>query len=374
MYNCEKYIEQCLGSIFAQTFKDFEVIVADDCSTDRSVAIVEKIIAARSTQGANNVRLLKLTENSGAAAIPRNHAMKFACGKYITFVDADDLIVNNALEILFNNAEKFDADVVHAERFFQPIGTGDQFNAQTKMGIGTWQEGGFVNKPTLETSDIGVRIIKFCQKHFLWSAWNKLFRREFLIEHQIEFVNARAAEDLILTSFCICLAKNYLRIPDIFYVYRQNPNSVTRSHTSFDKEVSKIVPPIAESIRSWNKYFNRIAIFKDHPEFRFMLINFFFQMQVINEGSLIYSKFPLHAFEKFIMQEFSKYDGKDAVVIMTYLFNIAAVNHRQFLQSQFKSAQLDINLRQSQEKLAKLEAKLQKLKSLSEELQTELQT
>ena len=51
MFNMEKYIEQCLDSVLTQTFTDYEVIVADDCSTDRSVELVEKIISDRLTQG-----------------------------------------------------------------------------------------------------------------------------------------------------------------------------------------------------------------------------------------------------------------------------------------------------------------------------------
>lgn len=83
-YNCARFIKQSIGSIQAQTYKDWELIVVDDCSTDNSVAIIESIIT-----GDNRVHLIRLQQNS-SAAIARNTALRAAKGKYIAFLDSDD--------------------------------------------------------------------------------------------------------------------------------------------------------------------------------------------------------------------------------------------------------------------------------------------
>ena len=86
MYNAEKYIAQCLESLVKQTFKNFEVIVVNDCSTDNSVAEVKKF----EPQFQGRLILKSMKKNSGTPGLPRNTAIPLARGKYITFLDSDD--------------------------------------------------------------------------------------------------------------------------------------------------------------------------------------------------------------------------------------------------------------------------------------------
>ena len=110
MYNAEKFIADCLDSLLAQTFQDFEVIVVDDCSTDNSVAVVESY--AQKFNG--RFQLTKTKTNSGGGGyVPRNIGLSLANGEYVYFVDADDFIVETALEILHSAATQFNADVVY---------------------------------------------------------------------------------------------------------------------------------------------------------------------------------------------------------------------------------------------------------------------
>jgi hypothetical protein len=96
MYNSEKYIGECLDSLLAQTFQDFEVIVVDDCSTDDSVVIVESY--AQKFSG--RLKLAKTEINSGGGGyVPRNIGLSLSSGEYFYFLDADDFIVEMALEI-----------------------------------------------------------------------------------------------------------------------------------------------------------------------------------------------------------------------------------------------------------------------------------
>ena len=114
MYNAERFIKQSLESVRNQTLKDFEVIVVDDRSTDRSIELVEDM----SAQFDGRLKLIKREINSGGSAIPRNVGLRLAHGKYIAFLDNDDLYTKTALEEMYSTAESANADVVHAENFF----------------------------------------------------------------------------------------------------------------------------------------------------------------------------------------------------------------------------------------------------------------
>ena len=85
VYNSEKFLEQCIQSVISQTYKNWEHILVDDCSTDNSKAIVDKFL-----QSDTRVKYIKLKTNSGAG-IARNTAIKSAKGKYIAFLDSDDI-------------------------------------------------------------------------------------------------------------------------------------------------------------------------------------------------------------------------------------------------------------------------------------------
>ena len=89
MYNSEKYVAMCLESLLMQTLKDFEVIVVDDCSTDKSLAIVEDYVQ----KFEHGLKILKRAENSGYGSIPRNEGLEIARGKYILFPDFNIIIL-----------------------------------------------------------------------------------------------------------------------------------------------------------------------------------------------------------------------------------------------------------------------------------------
>lgn len=92
LYNCKDFVEDSIRSVIQQTYQDWELIIVDDRSSDRSVAVVEKCMKDES-----RIKLCQLEKNSGAAAA-RNHAIALAQGKYIAFLDSDDLWSPNKLE------------------------------------------------------------------------------------------------------------------------------------------------------------------------------------------------------------------------------------------------------------------------------------
>ena len=85
VYNSEKHIKECLESALAQSYSKIEIITIDDCSPDGSSLLIEQM-----TKAHNNILYFKLNENSGAA-IARNKALELAHGRYVAFLDSDDL-------------------------------------------------------------------------------------------------------------------------------------------------------------------------------------------------------------------------------------------------------------------------------------------
>ncbi len=106
VYKVEKEIRKCLETLQNQTFTDFEVLCVDDCGNDGSAAIVEEF--ARKDK---RFKLLRHEKNRGVSAA-RNTALDAAVGKYIVFVDPDDWVELNALEVIYNAFEQSKQDAV----------------------------------------------------------------------------------------------------------------------------------------------------------------------------------------------------------------------------------------------------------------------
>ena len=114
VYNVENYLRDCLNSIFRQTFDNFELICINDGSTDSSGQILDEISEKNSQMKVFH------TENSGLSAA-RNFGLSLAQGKYIVFIDSDDSIVPNYLEILYAEMEISQADLVACSRKYVPV-------------------------------------------------------------------------------------------------------------------------------------------------------------------------------------------------------------------------------------------------------------
>lgn len=92
VYNAAKYIEKTIDSVLAQTYKDYEIILVDDCSKDNSKEVIEKYVSNN-----DNIFYFCLSENSGAA-VARNKGLELAKGRYVAFLDSDDIWECNKLE------------------------------------------------------------------------------------------------------------------------------------------------------------------------------------------------------------------------------------------------------------------------------------
>ena len=341
LYNAEKYIEQCLGSILDQTFQDYEVIVVDDCSTDNSVKVVEKI----APRFKGRLRLVKRDNNSGAAAIPRNIGLRLARGKYIAFTDNDDMFTRNAFEDMFNVAEKTQADIIHAEKWLIPTNGGSEIGDSTPLRITTYEKVNFVDKPTVETENLSERLKMFCEEKIFWHIWTNLYRREFLAENYIEFPNMIIADDMMFWFFCICSAKKIVRVPDIFNIYRYRKDSFSNDRNSVERIIHNWVTVMIDGTKVLDKFMDEVKFFTQHPEFKYMVLDYFVQKHLSYTAS-VYAQVPSYQFYDVVKKEFSLNPAENAT-LTTHLYNIAEMyrlnlmsKNNQILQLQQQIANL----------------------------------
>ena len=214
-YNVERYIADCLNSIYSQdlTEEDFEVICVNDCSTDGTCMIIEEWQAVHS-----NLHLIHHPKNMHVG-IARNTGVKHAIGKYVCFVDADDYVPKNAMKKLFLNAIVDDLDVLLYNNVIDY--KGEILKERIMYPDSCVMSGGdFVEKCL--NGDIGK----------LGSPWAKLFNRSFLLNHSIWFSDLVYSEDAAFVWEVMICAKNVKSVSDIGYVYRGND-------TSFSADIKK---------------------------------------------------------------------------------------------------------------------------------------
>lgn len=113
VYNAEKYIVECLQSLYSQTFKDMEVLVINDSSTDETVQVIEQFQEEHPT-----FELNLITVPNGGAAKARNVGIRMARGNYIAFMDADDIADRDMFKIMINMAHQENADLVTCEFYW----------------------------------------------------------------------------------------------------------------------------------------------------------------------------------------------------------------------------------------------------------------
>lgn len=274
MYNAEKFIRQCLISVLASKFKDYEVLAVDDCSTDNSVSEVKKLLAHFD----GRLKILSTERNSGGAGVPRNIGIKNAAGKYVIFLDSDDFILPTALGDFFETAEKFQADVVHTEKFLTFKNNGEVNFKSEEMTLQKYEAGECVEEPTLEPENLKERVQRCIEGKFLWMPWGKFYRREFLTENDIFFPDMKLTEDLVFCFQCLCFANNYLRVPHVVYIYRMNQNSISKKIVSSEAGVKLWLSSITEGMSRIYKFMSELETFDSELEYltaHFLINNYF---------------------------------------------------------------------------------------------------
>lgn len=220
IYNVEQYIKLCVDSILAQTFQDFEIILVDDASPDNSYALCQKLYG-----GNDKVKFIRHEKNQGLG-VSRNTGIKHATGKYVYFLDSDDFIFPDALEKLYNAAEKNNAQVVHAAGRYELV---QQEGDPVGEGTLTLKWDGYSQEGFLKP-DAQYRLENYWKPYNIRSnAWLCFCRRDFLEENSIDFLPI-ISEDEPFNFALFCIAERYYILHEAFYVHLLRSGSIMRSH------------------------------------------------------------------------------------------------------------------------------------------------
>ncbi len=339
LYNAEKYIGDCLDSILAQTFQNFEVIVVDDCSTDNSV----KIVKSYESKFGGRLKISKTKKNSGGAGLPRNKGIEISRGEYLSFIDPDDAITPTAFEELYSLAKNFNVDVVHCEKHYYPTREEWQqpkLRKNLKPYNYLTKEHRVLSGPTFLIYDIEKRILEFNKRWILWSVCLQLIRREFIMKNKLRFGNFYS-EDMLFTMCEICCAERYLLVPNVTYYYIKREDSATNKELQAEQYVKQYVGALVRGFEYLDKFFNCHAFFNQRIDLKYILFDFFAQ-GMFNRFGDIYKKSSAHSLDQFLRQEIPS--GKNAA-LLAFIMNLAALYRLRIRRNQkyFKQAQARIN-------------------------------
>ena len=353
MYNAEKYIGECLDSILNQTFTDYEVIVVDDCSTDNSCAIVESYLPKFDTGGGQKLKLIRCKVNSGSAGTPRNIGISLSRGEYVSFLESDDAITKTALEELYTVAKKFDADVVHCERYFQ---FKDNMSDYTVEG---YQTGELVKEPTLITDDLAERVKDLYNTRFLNNLWTKLIRRDFLLENEIRTITG-IADDFFLTCCVVCAAKRYVRVPNIINFYRVIDDSLSHKPLDIQKKVHKCISELQAGFDKFDKFLSKREFFQKRPDVKHLALEVWVRGR-FNRLQENYAQIPAWQLDPLIRQELE--GVKDKTALMAFLFGRLQVFSLQMSRQSQIINQMNYHIQQQNNVIQQLQTQIKSLQA-----------
>ncbi len=265
VYNTEKYLEECLNSIFNQTLKDIEVICVNDESPDNSREILQRFYEKH-----DNMRIID-QKNSGVS-IARNNALKLAKAPYIMFVDSDDTIGTRICETAYKKMQEHNADVVmysHSLVYNNAIHPRQELGEQEKI-FEEQECHSILYRRFFGLSSKEMDIIE--RQDALSPIWSKLYKKSIIEENNIEFYDIRkigSFEDGLFNLQYFGFCKKAVYLPDCLYFYRRdNQNSVTTKYReNLPKQWDTLFELIGEEIDKNNlgdmfqeALSNRIAI------------------------------------------------------------------------------------------------------------------
>lgn len=224
VYNCERYLEECLNSILNQTYNDFEIILVNDGSTDSSSSICRKYVY-------ENDYIKLINKENGGPSSARNLGIKYAQGEYVVCVDSDDYIHPDLLRTIASSLEnEFEPDMVCfgyqivwedsiSKPIFNPLKEGTYSQMDT-----IWSS--YLYDATKANENTGCLI---------YSLWCKAIRRNIFEKAQEAVPDyIKNGEDIALTAFALSYVSCLKVIEFAGYYYRENIESITHVRKAYD--------------------------------------------------------------------------------------------------------------------------------------------
>lgn len=206
VYNCEKYLTKSIGSVISQSYQNWELIIVDDGSKDKSVSIIESYV-----EKDRRIRLYKNESEEHGPGIARNYGMEHISGKYTYFIDADDWIEKDLLQDTVTLAEKMDADIV-------PFGFVIEDNGKQ------------IKKPLKPCGNFEFQDFKSIANEIVrgtWSECHELIRSELL--QDVRHNKYKTGEDICFQMDLLCNVRKVCGIDREYYHYRVVKGSISNT-------------------------------------------------------------------------------------------------------------------------------------------------
>lgn len=212
IYNVEDYLQICCDNVMSQTYKNIEIILVNDGSTDGSYEIAKRCAKMDS-------RIVLLNQENGGLSAARNAGLKVAKGEYVLFVDSDDWIERDCVQVLLQNIQENASDVSCCLAQYVSS-TGSIRRGRRSFGM---------------DSLYGDEILPdaLLVKTFPTSACGKLYRRGFLSENSLLFKDGIVNEDTLFSIQIACLARKITFVDKVLFDIREREGSISRS--SFER-------------------------------------------------------------------------------------------------------------------------------------------
>ncbi len=214
VYNVEKYLKECLDSVLNQSLNNIEIICVNDGSTDTSCDILQEYCIKH-----ENIKVIN-QKNMGLS-IARNEGLKIATGKYVYFVDSDDVLKEGALERIWDVCEQNELDVVYFS--FENFCDSDYLKEKySKHFVGKKRTS------ALEQVVNGYEMLDFFCKNnqYYVNVWLQVLNRQFILDNNISFYDGLIYEDNLYTFEVLMKAKRTYCIDDILYLKRIREDSI----------------------------------------------------------------------------------------------------------------------------------------------------
>lgn len=239
-YNSEKYIENCIHSIRSQSEKNIEIITINDGSLDTTEMIL------KSLQEKDN-RIQIISKQNGGVSSARNIGLKKARGQFIMFVDADDWIDSNMVEVLYTKANQYNADVVRCNRV-------NEYPEKQKNVV---KKPLFEKETVIEKSNYKENIYKeFLSRGRLSAIWMTLFRREIIELKKLSFdENMAVDEDAVFSMKFFSHSNRFVYVPLPLYHYIKHGEGLSGTGVKIKKRWEsrlKHISLLREQLSEWN--------------------------------------------------------------------------------------------------------------------------
>ncbi len=243
VYNQEHYIADCLNSVLKQSYSNIEVLVVDDGSVDSSLDMLQRYAE-------KDTRLHVLTQTNGGVTKARQLGLKHATGEYIAFVDSDDWIDEDFIELLVKDIHAQDADMVATGCILEKAAGSEIDCNRIRAGV---YENEFLEREIYPRMFCFEGFFHFGIQPYLW---NKLFKKELILEH-FQKIDTRIynGEDVAILFPYILNCKKIVVTEDAKYHYRIHGQSVTANKKlDFYENVSRLYLYLNEQFKATEYY------------------------------------------------------------------------------------------------------------------------